>query len=71
MNTRRAQSTVDRFNEKHPIGTMVHYWPGVREGEGQTGTTTHPALLLGGVTPVVWIEGALGCIALTHVKVPR
>lgn len=64
-----TMKAVDRFNELHPVGTRVRYWTGVREGEGRKGVTTHEATLLGGHTPVAWIEGARGCVALTHVEV--
>lgn len=64
---RAAQMLVDAWNELHPIGTSVRYWPGFREGDGKTGRTRSTAQLLGGHTPVVWVEGATGSIALTHV----
>lgn len=51
-----------------PVGTLVRYWPGVREGEGKTGRTRSAVGTVGDGTPVVWIEGEAGCIALTHVE---
>lgn len=62
---------VDRWNADHPVGTPVCYWPGLRKGDGVWSNTRTPASLLGGYTPVVWVEGRGDCIALTHVEVRR
>jgi hypothetical protein len=51
-----------------PIGTPVRYWTGIREGEGKTSHTRTEVRMLGGHTPVVWVEGEPSCIALTHVE---
>jgi hypothetical protein len=51
-----------------PIGTLVRYWTGVREGEGKTGKTRSEVQNMHG-TPVVWVEGQAGCIAMSHVEV--
>ncbi|MFC6080995.1 hypothetical protein [Sphaerisporangium aureirubrum] len=59
---------VDEWNAAVPLGTLVRYWTGRREGEGQTGRTRTEARLLGGHTPVVWVTGESSCIALTHVQ---
>lgn len=61
-------AVVAAWNERYPVGTPVHYWRGVRHGEPRTGTTRTAAQLLGGHTPVVWIDGTSGAIALTHVQ---
>lgn len=58
---------VERFNETTPAGSPVLYWPGARIGEGRPSTTRSRAQLLSGHTPVVWVEGHSGCIALTHI----
>ena len=65
---KRLQAEVDAFNENYPVGTEVEYWTGIREGAGKTGTTRSVAELFGGHTPVVWIEGCTGCVALSHVR---
>ena len=66
MNKERKRA--DDFNSRYPVGTLVRYWTGLREGEGKTGVTITRAEVLSGHTAVVWIEGCTGCIALTHVK---
>ena len=69
-----AVETVVRWNDKNPVGTIVQYWRGTKTPDAPpsgVGKTTQPASLLGGHTPVVWIEGCSGCIALTHVEVVR
>lgn len=65
----KQQKVVDRFNERAPVGTRVCYWTGVREGDGKEGVVSHPATILGGHTPVAWIDTSRGCVALTHVEV--
>lgn len=59
------------WNAKHPIGTLVRYWRGLREGEPSgVGKVRHPAQAVSG-TASVWIDGCSGCIALSHVEVVR
>ena len=63
------QSTVDRFNVRYPVGTLVRYWKGAggeHNSSGVTRTVTR-ASVLSGHTPVVWVEGETGCISLTQV----
>jgi hypothetical protein len=60
---------VKFFNDAYPVGTPIEYWPGAREGEGKKSVTSSAAQLLGGHTPVVWVEGHAACISLTHVHV--
>jgi hypothetical protein len=51
-----------------PIGTPVRYWTGYREGAGRLGRTRTTVQLLGGHTPVVWVEDEASCIAMTHIE---
>lgn len=64
------QQKCDEFNAAHPVGTLVRYWRGAKEGppsgEGQTNHTAH---VLGTHSAVVWISGCRGCVALSHVEV--
>lgn len=64
----QEQERVKAFNQAHPIGSRVRYWTGLREGPGEISTTTTEAQLLSGHTAVVWLEGARGCIALSHIE---
>jgi hypothetical protein len=64
-----AQAAAD-FNAAHPVGTVVDYWRGVREGAPSgRGATNGRAGVLSGHTAVIWIDGCSGAIALTHVRV--
>jgi hypothetical protein len=63
-----AEAAVDAWNATHPVGTIVRYWKGLREGEGRLGRTRSEATLLGGHTPVVWVDTTSGAIGLTHVE---
>lgn len=62
-----AERAVAEWNAKHPVGTLVKYWPGVRQGEGKQGRTRSEASILCG-EPCVWIEGARGGVSLSHVE---
>lgn len=62
-----GQVIVDVWNDVVPIGSPVHYWPGILGGDGAKSVTRSQAWLLGGHTPVVLVEGYSGGIALTHV----
>lgn len=62
-----SRHIVSKWNRENPVGTPVRYWTGDRHGDGKVSTTRSPAHLLGGHTPVVWVDGEASCIALTHV----
>lgn len=67
---------ADEFNALYPVGTPVIAYPGCRpvddsSAERLVTRTRSKAELLGGHTPVVWVEGHGACIALTHVDVFR
>jgi hypothetical protein len=62
---RQLMAYVDMWNRMNPIGCEVD----VRRDNGdieQTRTRSE-AQLLGGHTPVVWLEGIVGCYALERV----
>lgn len=66
---KKAQRTCDEWNAANPIGTAVRYWRGMREGDPTgTGKIYNEATVMGG-SPVAWISGCRGCVALTHVEV--
>ncbi len=69
---RHKGPTAEQFNERVPVGTLVKWWTMLREDEptGRSATRT-PAQMLGGHTPVVWVEGHPACIALSHVEPVR
>lgn len=60
---------VERFNENHPVGSLVYYWPGARKGPGRLSKTRTEAQLLGGHTAVVWVDDYIGCMPLSSVEV--
>jgi hypothetical protein len=62
-----AQNMCDEFNSKHPEGTQVRFWSGVREGDGQIGTVSYGAHPIGNI-PGVYVEDR-GFIAMTHIEV--
>ena len=59
---------ADAWNARHPIGTLVRFWPGLRMGDGQVSRTRTAAELLYGTTAVLWVESRGDCIALTHIE---
>lgn len=63
------QAMCERFNAEHPIGSEIKVWTGPREGAPAPRIVRDPgACILGGHTPVVYVSGGGGCIALTHVQ---
>lgn len=66
--TQQPHDLVNHFNHDHTIGTPVRYWTGTREGAGKTSHIRTRAELMGGHTPVVWVEGEASAIALTHIE---
>lgn len=57
------------FNARAPVGTLVRYWRGVRQGPPSgEGTMRHPATVMSDHASV-WITGCVGSIALSHVEV--
>lgn len=70
--------SADEWNERHPVGTPVLFWPGGRTFDdgrpvcaGRESFTRSAAWNLGGLgIPLVAVEGYPGGIALTHVE-PR
>lgn len=61
---KQLHDAVAEWNEKVPVGAPVCY----RKDTGeiiQTKTRSR-AEMLSGHTPVVWLDGVRGCVALTH-----
>lgn len=63
-----AQREADAFNEAHPIGTVLRYWSGLKEGE-PTGTAPiyHEATVVCDHA-VIWMSGVSSCHSLSHVE---
>lgn len=59
---------VRKFNELFPIGTMVRYWRGARQGQPSGKGRINSAASILGEEAVAWIEGCRGAIALSHVE---
>lgn len=56
----------------HPVGTVVRYWKGAREGDPSgTGPTRTQAYMGDSGHAVVFIEGCSGYLCLSHVEVVR
>jgi hypothetical protein len=54
------------FNLRHQVGDEITVYTG-RVGENpKVGKIMFPAEVLSGHTPVVWVEGVRGCVALSH-----
>jgi len=68
--TTSAATEVARWNEDNPVGTLVRYWRGVREGfePSSVGRIRQPAELRTGM-PIGWIDTCSGYVALTHIQV--
>lgn len=61
------QNTIDEWNLKHPVGTLVKVSNGL--GVVTQAPTSAPAMLLMKSTPVIWLKGVHNYIALSRVEV--
>ena len=71
MSPRAMQKKCDCFNARFPIGTLMFAWTGEKKGPGRVGQVRARAEILSGHTPIVWLAGIRGCIALSHVEPVR
>jgi hypothetical protein len=62
------QDQCDKFNARVPVGGAVTVL--LDGGEKRETVTTAEAQILGGHTPVVWMQGVSGCYDLDRVT-PR
>ena len=65
----RARAVAD-FNARHAVGDAFWAYKGLRGENPIACVLRTPAELLSGHTPVAWLDGVSGCIALTHLE-PR
>ena len=64
----RLQREADAWSRRFPIGTVMHYWSGLKEGDPTgTGRVYHSATVVCG-SVVAWIEGARSCHSVSHVE---
>jgi hypothetical protein len=64
------ESECRRWNENHPVGTVVKYHPVIGKPEHRVRKVSSPAYVLSGHTPVVMLDGERGCVALAACGVP-
>lgn len=62
----QLQKQCDKWNAKHPVGTVVSYEEIVGEGETHRGASKSEAQVLSGHSAVIWLEGKSGCVCLEH-----
>lgn len=67
-NLRAMERQCEAFNLQHSVGDTIHVWSGPREGKPKAVQIRYPAQVLSGHTPVVYVTGGHGCIALSHVR---
>ncbi|KIX14989.1 hypothetical protein [Dethiosulfatarculus sandiegensis] len=60
------QITVDHFNNSHPCPCDVEVT--LDDGQKIETRTRKKAHLLGGHTPVIWLDGISGCYRLDRVR---
>ena len=59
---------VEKFNARYSVGDALWAYRGIVRENPIAVTLRAPAELLGGHTPVAWVDGTSGCIALTHLE---
>lgn len=65
-NPKKDREAIERFNSTVEVGALVEVL--IDDGSIWRTRTTAPAQLLGGHTPVVWLEGMAGCYLLDRVQ---
>jgi hypothetical protein len=64
-----SQAEADAFNAANPVGTMLRYWSGLKEGvPSGLAPISHPATVMCDHA-VIWMRGVSSCHSLTHVEV--
>ena len=63
------QRAVEEFNGRYSPGDPFWAYRGAVGDNPIAVTLRTPAELLSGHTPVAWVDGTSGCIALTHLQV--
>jgi hypothetical protein len=71
LSPEEMQVACDRFNRQYAVGDVIRCWPFARQGDPVERIVREPACILGGNTPVVYISGGGGCVALTNVQMDR
>jgi len=67
MTPKQMQAACDRFNARHQVGDEITVYTGPVGENPQRLRVQHPAQILSGHTPVVYVADR-GCIALSHVR---
>lgn len=62
----QLQREVDQWNDRVKIGDRVLYSEVLGMTESKEYVIATAAELLSGHTPVVWLEGKSGCVAISH-----
>ena len=64
----KLQREADAWNERHPVGTFVRYWKGLRAGKPSgIGQVRHAAQPMSDHVSA-WIEGCSGSVSVTHIE---
>jgi hypothetical protein len=67
-NPQKMAAACEAFNARYNVGDTITVFSGL-VGENPTPVQIrYPAQVLSGHTPVVYVTGGQGCIALSHVK---
>lgn len=65
--TAALAAEADRLNAERPVGTVVRFWKGAKDGPGQV-SRIRSAHGIVGRTIVVWFDEVSGCVAASHVE---
>lgn len=65
---KQMQAACDRFDASFKVGDEVIVFTGPIGENPRRATLRTGAQVLGGHTPVVYLDGGMGCVALTHVR---
>lgn len=69
MDSKKAQrKAAKQWNQRHPVGVQVNYWPGLRVGAPLRSKTITRAAVDAAGRAVVWVKGYGSSVALTHIE---
>lgn len=68
--TGTSADRVERFNQQAPVGTVVHYHPLMGSAAYVETKVRGAAYVLGGHTPVCFVENVAGAVALDAIEIP-
>lgn len=66
---KRDERIVEEWNEKYPVGTIVRYWRGEKDGFPSGRAMTESKAFFSAGVPVIYLAYQMHPLQLSHVEV--